>query len=147
MARSLNASLGQGLILAAFVALSMGVAPSATAGKQAWTQAQVSPGVHNLDRPATVAYRPSGPLPPGAVITQVLADRNFVGNADIQTSVCWNGLETCVDIMGRSLSTQAFNGLDASRPVYLVHRARSWRGSVPPVFIKGNVTVWYRLAP
>lgn len=147
MLKSLNLPWRQGLMLAAFAVLGLGGTAAANTGKQAWTQAQVSSGLHSLGHAATVIYRPAKPLPAGAVIIRLLADREFAGNADIQTSVCWNGLETCIDIVGRSLSTQAFNGLDAGRPVYLVHRARSWRGTMPPIFVKGNVTVWYQLMP
>lgn len=118
----------------------------AHAGKLAWTKAGTSGELHSLGRDVAVSYRPSGAMPPTALITRVLADRQFTGNADVQTSVCWNGVERCVDITGRSVSTHAFNGLDASRPIFLVHRVRSWRSSRPPIFVKGNVTVWYEAA-
>lgn len=123
--------------------LVLGCLVPAHAGKLAWTKAEVSSGLHSLDYDVTVSYRPTTALPPDAVITRVLADRNFAGDADIHTSVCWNGVEQCVDITGRSVNTKAFKGLDASKPIYLVHRAQSWRGSRPPIFVKGNVTVWY----
>jgi len=117
-------------------------------GKQAWTQALASAGLHSLEHAATVAYRPAaGSVPAGSVITQVYADRDYAGQADVQTSLCWNGIERCVDIVGRSINSRAFDGLDAGQPMYLVHRVRAWRGSRPPLYVKGNVTVWYRSPP
>ena len=113
------------------------------AGKRAWTKAEVSSGLHSLGQEVVVRHSPPATLPSGALITRVLADRRFTGNADIRSSVCWNGLERCVDITGASVSTDAFKGLAANESIYLVHRAHTWRGARPPVFIKGNVTVWY----
>ena len=115
-------------------------------GKLAWTQAGVSSGLHSLNHAATVRYSPSD-VPAGSVIAQVYADRDYIGQADVQTSLCWNGTQHCVDIVGRSINSRAFNGLDASQPMYLVHRARHWRGSRPPLYIRGNVTVWYQEQP
>lgn len=139
--------LQYGRLLGAFLALGLAPLSPAFGGKQAWTQAAVSPGLHSLGHPATAVYRPSSSLPANAVITQVVADRSYHGNADIETAVCWNGLQTCVTLTGRSVNTKAFAGLDANKPVYLVHRARAWRGTVPPVFVQGNVTVWYHTNP
>jgi len=136
------------LVLAGAVLLASCAAQAwAQTGKHAWTQAAVSGGLHSLNHAATVAYQPTAHVPAGAVITQVYADRDYVGQADVQTSLCWNGTKHCVDIVGRSINTSAFNGLDAGQPMYLVHRARGWRGSRPPVYVKGNVTVWYARHP
>ena len=144
MKRAMPRSLNAGLMLAALV---MYAAVPAYAqeivGKQAWTQAAVSQGLHSLEQASTATYRPITAPPPGAVITQVYANRDYFGQADIQTSLCWGGLQRCVDIIGRSINSRAFNGLDARQPMYLVHRARAWRDSRPPVYVKGNVTVWY----
>lgn len=121
-------------------------AAARTAGKQAWTEARVSPGLHSLNQAATVQHEPrAGTVPRGAVITQVLAQRDYAGSADVQTSLCWGTSGRCVDITGRALNTRAFEGLDASQPMRLVHRVTAWRGSHPPLYVKGNVTVWYAL--
>lgn len=122
---------------------SAGAAQQAT-GKQAWTHAGTSTGLHGLHQPATVTYRPTHTtVPAGSVITQVYADREYAGQADVHTSLCWNGLARCIDLVGRSINTRAFNGLDADKPMMLVHRVTAWRGSRPPLYVKGNVTVWY----
>lgn len=114
------------------------------AGSQAWTQSRVSAGLHSLQQVATVSYQPKPSLvPPGSVITHAYAHRDYVGQADVQTSLCWNGTEHCIDITGRSINTQAFNGLDAGQPMFLVHRVTAWRDSKPPLFIKGSVNVSY----
>lgn len=113
-------------------------------GRLAWTRAATSTGLYRLDQPVTVAYAPARTqVPAGAVITHVHANRDYAGQADVQTSLCWNGTERCIDIMGRSVTTRAFAGLDATAPMHLVHRVTTWRGSRPPLFVKGNVTVWY----
>ena len=134
-------------LLVAAMLLGSGAQAWAQPGKRAWTRADVSSGLHSLDQAATVAYQSATKLPAGAVITRVYADRAYAGQADVQTSLCWNGTQRCIDIVGRSINTRAFNGLDASQPMYLGHRARSWRGSRPPLYIKGNVTVWYEAQP
>lgn len=131
------------LALAALTLMTVGGPSWAQAGKQAWTKARVSSGLHSLDHAATVTYRPATAVPTGSVITQVYADRDYAGQADVQTSLCWGGTQRCVDIVGRSVNTRAFNGLDAAQPMFLVHRARAWRGSPKPLYVKGNVTVWF----
>lgn len=132
------------LVAAVCVILGSGVAQAG--GKQAWTHAATSAGLHNTGQVRTVNYAPRPDLvPPGAVITQVSADRQYAGNDAVQTSLCWNGQARCIDLTGRHINTQAFNGLDASRPMSLVHRLEARNGSPTPLYIKGNVTVWFSL--
>lgn len=116
-------------------------------GKRAWTAAAVSSGLHSLGQAATVAYNPGAKIPAGSVITKVYANRDYAGQADVQSSLCWGGIQRCVDIVGRSINTPAFNGLEAGGPIYLVHRVHAWHGSHQPLYVKGNVTVWYDDAP
>ncbi|NLC37030.1 MAG: flagellar protein FlhE [Alcaligenaceae bacterium] len=120
---------------------------SAQTGKHAWTFANVSSGLHSVDHAVTVTYQPVKKLPRGALITQVYATRDYTGQADVQTSLCWGGTQHCVDIIGRSISTRAFNGKNAAQPLYLVHRLRARRDSPSPLHVKGNVTVWYATPP
>src|SRR3546814_4268854 len=71
-------------------------------------------------------------------IKRVYASRSYHGDAVVQTSVCWNGTQRCVPLMGGKVTTSAFNGLDPSRPIYLVHKAMG-KGPLPtPVYIKGR---------
>ena len=139
-----SARVGQALC-AVWLATLAASATAADSHKHAWTQAAVSSGLHSLNHAATVLYRPAAAVPPGALITAVYADRDYFGQADVQTSLCWNGRERCVDITGRSINTRVFKGLDARQPMYLVHRARAWHGSHRPLFVRGTVTVWYQL--
>lgn len=119
-------------------------AEPAVHAKQAWTRIGISTGLNRPGQSVVVPYvPPRKQIPAAAVITRVYADRDYAGQADVQTSLCWNGTERCIDLVGRSITTQAFSGLDAGAPVYLVHRVIAWRGSRPPLFVKGNVTVWY----
>lgn len=133
------------VMLAVTTLLAAGVAGAATtAGKQAWTQARVSAGLHSLNQVATVIYQAApASVPLGSVITQVAAQRDWAGRAIVQTSLCWGASGQCVDIVGTSINTAVFSGLDASQPMRLVHRVTEWRGSRPPLYVKGNVTVWY----
>ena len=115
-------------------------------GKQAWTRARTSPGLHSVDQTSAVAYAPNATtIPASAVVTQVHASRRYAGQARVHTSLCWDGLQRCVDFTGPSVSTQAFRGLDANRPFYLVHRVAAWNDSPKPLFVQGNVTVWFAL--
>lgn len=120
---------------------------NAQTSKHAWTANNVGTGLHSVNQAVTVTYRPLQNIPRGAVITQVVAAREYTGQADVQTSLCWSGTHHCVDIIGRSISTRAFNGQDASEPLYLVHRLRAQRDSPAPLHVKGSVTVWYEMPP
>lgn len=134
------------ILLAAGLLLAAGPAGAQGGGKQAWTHARTSTGLHSLEQSARVLYQAApGSIPAGAEITQVHAQRDYAGQADVHTSLCWKGIERCVDVTGRTLNTHAFDGLDANQPMYLVHRVTAWHGSRPPVHIKGNVTVWYAM--
>lgn len=133
-------TLSCGLALAL---LSLSAGAAAETGVRAWTHTGVSPGLHTLERSVAVPYPPDAGVPHNAVITRVHAGRDHAGNADIQSFLCWNGVDQCVEIQGPSLNTAAFRGLPANQPLYLVHRPRAWRGAARPVFVKGAVTVWY----
>ena len=116
----------------------------ALTGKQAWTQAAVSGGLYSPGQSRTVAHAPpENAVPAGARITKVYVDRHYAGNAAVQSSICWEGTTRCVDIVGRYINTDAFNGLDANRPISLVHRLESRNDGPMPLYIKSNVTVWF----
>ena len=115
-----------------------------TIGKQAWTRAAVSGGLHGFNLPRTVIHAPAEhSVPVGARITKVYADRDYTGDAQVQTSLCWDGTARCVDIVGRHINTAAFNGLDAGRPMSLVHRLIARNTGPIPLYITSNVTVWF----
>jgi len=134
--RTLNCGLALAL-------LALGAGAAAETGVRAWTHTGVSPGLHTLERSVAVPYPPDAGVPHNAVITRVHAGRDHAGNADIQSFLCWNGVDQCVEIQGPSVNTAAFRGLPANQPLYLVHRLRAWRGAAKPVFVRGTVTVWY----
>lgn len=125
---------------------------AALAGTHTWTQAKVSAAINYAGSDAVTVYAPAGSAAgkpaqgasaSGGRITAVQASRDYQGQARVQTRVCWNGTERCVPMTGQSLNTRAFNGLDAGKPIYLVHTV--WgKGPLPgPLFVKGNVIVWY----
>lgn len=133
---------------------------SAWAGDFSWTRDKVSTAINYADSEVVVIYEPPGRsakrgggdaavIPPGMNraadfgIKRVYASRSYHGDAVVQTSVCWNGTQRCVPLMGGKVTTSAFNGLDPSRPIYLVHKAMG-KGPLPtPVYIKGTVIVWF----
>lgn len=64
----------------------------------------------------------------------------------MQTRLCWNGTARCVPLKGGAINTNAFNGLSADKPMYLVHVAQG-DGPLPaPVFVQGSVIVWFTSA-
>lgn len=120
----------------------------ANAGDSTWTQDQVSGAINYQNVEVVTHYAPgarAAAIPPGSRITHVYASRSYAGNARIETSLCWNGASRCVPVNGSSINTHAFDGLDASQPMYLVHKAKGdkVRPLPNPVFVKGSVAVWY----
>ena len=130
----------------------LAMCPLALAGAYSWTQAKVSAAINYAGADAITAYAPDAFKPgsqahgvsaSGGRITTVHASRDYHGQARVQTRVCWNGTDRCVPMAGQSLNTQAFKGLDAGKPIYLVHTVLG-KGPLPaPLFVKGNVIVWY----
>lgn len=121
---------------------------SAYAGDNTWTQDKVSSAINYPNVDVVTAYTPDAFAPrmaPGSKITHVYAMRSYTGNALVETSLCWNGTSRCVPLNGNNINTHAFDGLDASKPMYLVHKARGDKNRpLPgPVFVKGSVAVWY----
>lgn len=112
-----------------------------------WTASTTSPAIGQKNHTVYSRYQPNEKalerIPAGAKISQVYANRNYVGDALIRTQLCWNSNTHCVNMDGQHLTTQAFNGLDPSKPMYLLHTVLSWGPSLPPVFVVGNVNVWF----
>lgn len=131
-----------GILLMAFAG------SAAYAGDGTWTQDQVSGAINYQNVQVVTRYVQGAQgtaIPPGARITHVYASRSYAGNAMIATSLCWNGVSRCVPVNGSDINTHAFDGLDASQPMYLVHVAKGdkVRPLPSPVFVKGSVAVWY----
>lgn len=112
-----------------------------------WTATLTSPALTYQNRTVSSSYQPNvnalDRISVDAKITQVYANRTYAGDALIRTQLCWNGNTHCVNMDGQHLNTRAFNGLDPSKPMYLIHTVLSWGPSVPPVFVMGNVNVWF----
>ncbi|MGB3290886.1 MAG: flagellar protein FlhE [Burkholderiaceae bacterium] len=132
---------------------------AAWAGDFSWTQDKVSAAISRADSEVVVIYEaPGGSAqrgsrrvdgPPGLdgaaghAIKRVYAGRSYHGDAVVRTSLCWNGTQRCVPLEGGSVNTSAFNGLDASKPIYLVHKVLG-KGPLPaPIYVKGTVIVWF----
>src|SRR5690554_1736846 len=112
-----------GIIAVVLLTCTLGHAHGSSVAKQAWTQARTSPGLHRLHHDVVATYQAPARIPKGAVISQVYAHRDYVGQADVQTSICWKTTDHCVDITGRSVNTRSFEGMSAEGPMLLVHRA------------------------
>ncbi|HEY9280450.1 MAG TPA: flagellar protein FlhE [Eoetvoesiella sp.] len=118
---------------------------SAHADNNSWTIAAVSGAINRSGDEVAVLYSPPRATVPGeAKITRVYANRSFKGKAIVQSRLCWNGVTQCIAINGNNVSTHVFNGLDASQPMYLVHTIPGQGPLTPPVFVKGNVVVWFK---
>lgn len=139
--------LSQFALTAAVASVAALVLPSSwAAAGGAWSDTRTSPAIHALNTKVAVRYaaaQDGSELPRGARITQVHASRSYEGSAAVQTSLCWNGTVRCVPLSGPHLNTGAFEGLEADKPLYLVHSVSAWGAQYPPVFVPGNLIVWY----
>ncbi len=124
------------------------MAATTQAADYSWTDRQTSAAITRTGSAISTRYqagKSANQIPAGAVITQVYANRRYAGDATVHTQLCWNGNTRCVDLLGEHLNTQAFSGLDPSQPMYLIHTVTNWGQSFPPLFVVGNVNVWFTL--
>lgn len=116
------------------------------AGDLSWSAARISPAINYSGKNVSAQYSP-GQIEAGGsarpAISRVHASISQQSNTIVQTHLCWNGTDRCVPVTGSSFNTAAFNGLDASKPMYLVHKALG-KGPLPaPVFVRGEIIVWF----
>lgn len=126
------------------------IATSWASGDHSWTAVATSPPIQRQGQPVSTPYPPGkaqAEIPAGSHITQVYANRSYAGNAIVNTQLCWNGSQRCVALTGQHLNTTAFNGLDPNKPMYLIHTVASWGPSFAPLYVVGNVNVWYTPPP
>lgn len=121
---------------------------SAYAGDGTWTQDKVSSAINYQNTEVVTPYAPRASakaIPSGSRITHVYAMRSYSGSAMVETLLCWNGTSRCIPLRGSDINTHEFDGLDASRPMYLVHKVKGdkVRPLPSPIFVKGTVAVWY----
>lgn len=123
--------------------------PAWAAADAAWTLDRTSIGLQAVDRPVIVIFaapaRQQQAVPgPRSRITRVYASRDYEGQAQVLTQLCWGSTQgPCVPLQGRHINSDAFNGLSANGPMLLVHRVVRWVNDRPPLFVRGTVTVWY----
>lgn len=121
-------------------------AHAAIAGDFSWNATGTSPALNYGGISVSTQYAPPRPAAGGPgpqAISRVHAKLSYKSNVLVQTSLCWNGTERCVPVSGSSFNTNAFNGLDAGKPMYLVHTAPG-KGPLPqPIFVRGEVIVWF----
>lgn len=137
---SLSLFAGAGLLMAACT----------QAADYSWTARHTSTAITRINSPVSTLYqagKAASQIPKGSVISLVYANRQYAGDATVHTQLCWNGNTRCVDMLGAHVNTQAFNGLDPSQPMVLVHTVANWGKSFPPLFVVGNVNVWYTPPP
>lgn len=121
-------------------------AHASVAGDLSWNAARTSPAINYGGKSVSVQYSPgriesSDSATPA--ISRIHANISYPSNSAVQTRLCWNGLDRCVPVAGSSFNTDAFNGLDASKPMYLMHTAHG-KGPLPsPVFVRGEIIVWF----
>lgn len=133
---------GLGLVLA----LGANAAVAQSAPVKAWSFDQVSPAIYRLDTPITQHFDLEGiTMPPeeSDVIKTVAVQIQASTSAFIESYLCINTEEHCLPIKGGRIYTQAFAGYPANANYMVVHRVRGWSGTVPPVFIKTQLNVWW----
>lgn len=133
----------------------------AKAGNLSWTGEAPSPAINYAGRDVVVRYAAtddskaegggkafngasSASGSPAPRITSVHARRSHPSDAQVQTVLCWNGTHRCVALVGAAMTTQEFNGLDASKPLYMLHRVKGQGPLASPLFVKGSVIVWFQ---
>jgi len=127
----------------------LALAPASRAGSASWSATRVSPAISRGGADVAVEYFPAdaSARPAGsATISRVHASTSYSSRDIVQTRLCWNGTARCVPLKGSAINTNAFNGLSADKPMYLVHVAQD-SGPLPaPVFVQGSVIVWFTSA-
>ncbi|TAL77487.1 MAG: hypothetical protein EPN76_08095 [Burkholderiaceae bacterium] len=115
-----------------------------------WDSTLVSPAINQGGLDVAVKYTPtahvvrSGATP---VISRVHASFSYNSKTRVSTRLCWDGVERCIVLKGQSINTSVFNGLDARKALYLVYSVAGKGALSPPLFIKGNVIVWFTAEP
>lgn len=116
------------------------------AAQQVWAFEQVTPAIYRLDEPVTQRFRTTEtahPAQPEQKLTAILVQVLPSTAAFIESYVCVNDIQNCVPIQGGRLYTQAFNQYSAQNPVLVLHRVRGWSGTLPPLFIKTQLNLWW----
>lgn len=114
--------------------------------QETWAFEQVSPAIYRLDEP--VIQRFSATATPQSAqteqkLTTIMVQVLPSTAAFIESYLCVNDSQNCVPIRGGRLYTQAFNQYSAQSPVLVVHRVRGWNGTLPPLFIKTQLNLWW----
>lgn len=138
-----NPRLRAGCAIAVLVLLVSGTA-SAGAGL-VWTLESNSPGLNQKGLSTTQVFRSPSPVPVGATVTSVRAQRQASRAGYLVTTLCTapGGGGRCVVLQGSHVSTKVFNGMPAGQPFYLMHTVMGEGPLVPPMFVRASVTVWY----
>lgn len=143
--KSMPTTARSALRLLALPAL-LAFAHASFAGSPSWSVARVSPAINHGGADVAVEYFPTGtsarPAGP-ATISRVHASISYASRSVVQTRLCWNGTARCVLLKGNAINTNAFNGLSADKPMYLVHVAQGGNPLPAPVFVQGSVVVWF----
>lgn len=126
------------------LAMSMGLNNS-YAGKMAWTQDQVSPGIYTANKAVTVEFIPNINIPVNAQISGLYVNRSYNGNALVETKVCLNTASNCKNMPGTDLNTNYFNQHNANSHILLIHTIKQPASNLAPVFVRSSVTVWFNL--
>jgi hypothetical protein len=125
-------------------------AAGAHAAASLWDSTLVSPAINQGGLDVAVKYTPTANVAnfgAAPVISRVHASFSHNSKTRVSTRLCWNGVERCIVIKGQSINTSVFNGLDARKALYLVYNAAGKGALSPPVFIQGNIIVWFTAEP
>jgi len=111
-----------------------------------WHDTRTSSAIHRKSYEVPTDYSPRSAgvdIPPGSTITRVAVNLTGQSAAQINTRLCWNGSQ-CVTVTAAHMNTDAFAGLDPSRPFTLWHSVPGRGPIINPIYVPASVTVWYQ---
>ncbi|MEQ4618102.1 MAG: flagellar protein FlhE [Corticimicrobacter sp.] len=112
----------------------------------AWHDTRTSSAIHRKSYEVPTDYSPGAAgtdVPPGSTITRVAVNLTGPSSAQVNTRLCWNG-SRCIVVNATHMDTDAFAGLDASRPFTLWHSVPGRGPIINPIYVPASVTVWYQ---
>lgn len=132
----------QFFMLNALLCLSVLLMDAAQAS-ESWVQSQVSPSIFKLNKPISQKIDPPKQWQHrNDAIRRVDLQLTYHSNATVTSQLCLASSYQCVNIVGSTLSTDAFNDAAINSSFFLVHTVNRWNGADPNLFIKSSLIVW-----
>lgn len=114
--------------------------------QQVWAFEQVSTAIYQLNESVTQRFSTSEITQPPSTehkLKTILVQIMPSTGAFLESYLCVRDTDNCVPIQGGRLYTQAFNQYNAQSQLLVVHRIRDWKGTLPPLFVKTQLNIWW----